>query len=138
MLCDLIEKLNAVLVNCKDLNILGPDVTIIWLLVHDFVKRGQQPKLLLDLCIKNIDLILRVDDILYDFVGLAEARRQVSFVKRNGSLYDPHSFSELDDLQVIGVGEEDDLVILAELNALDFPRATSVVLDACLPYSQCE
>lgn len=49
---------------------------------------------------------------------------------------DPHSFSKFYDLQVVGVGEEDELVVVAELYALDLPRATSVVSDSCLPHSQ--
>lgn len=114
LLSDLVKQLNTVLVDCKDFYVLGPDETIERLLIHDLVKRGQQPKLLLYLCVKDIHLILGVDDVLDDFVGLAEAGRQVSLVKRYGSLDYSHSLAELDDLKVVGIGEEDKFVVVTE------------------------
>lgn len=37
LLGDLIQQLNATLPNPKDLNVLSPDITIKWLLVHDLM-----------------------------------------------------------------------------------------------------
>lgn len=97
---------------------------------------SQEPKFLLYFCIKHVDLILGVDDILDDFVRLAEGGRQVPLVERNSGLNNPHSLAKFYDLQVVGVGEEYKFVVVAELYALDLPRATRVVSDAGLPHSQ--
>lgn len=98
LLSDLIQQLNATLSNCKDLDVLGPYVTIVELLIHDLMQCGQQPKFLLYFCIKHVYLILGVDDILDDLVGLAEGGRQVPFVERNGGLNDPHPLAKFYDL----------------------------------------
>lgn len=103
LLSDLIQQLNAALTNGKDLNVPGPYVAIEGLLVHDFMQCGQQPKLLPYFRIQHVDLVLGVDNIFDDFVGLAEGGGQVSFVEGNGGFDNPDSFSKFYELKEIRV-----------------------------------